>query len=123
MTGAAKLLGVSGMIAGYEVVTLGDRLAVYRDEVCVGDEVVRGLAKFVARAGACIRLGFARTADFEIVYLYDKADENFGYALNLTAPDLSEWGYAPFRREDPREDRCREEGKQRSRSTRREVRA
>ena len=30
------------------------------------------------------------------IYLYDKADANFGYAVNLQFPWCSEWGYAPF---------------------------
>lgn len=32
----------------------------------------------------------------EILYFYDRDDDNFGYALNVTVPHLSEWGYAPF---------------------------
>ena len=44
-------------------------------------------------------LGWARFPDgAEVVYLYDKHDGCFGYALNLTYPDCSEWGYAPFER-------------------------
>lgn len=34
--------------------------------------------------------------DAEIVYGYDRDDDNFGYAYNLSDPALSEWGYAPF---------------------------
>jgi hypothetical protein len=34
--------------------------------------------------------------DAEVVYLYDKADGCFGYAVNLDWTDGSEWGYAPF---------------------------
>ena len=33
-----------------------------------------------------------------MLYLYDTADGNFGYALNLMADWCSEWGYAPFER-------------------------
>ena len=32
----------------------------------------------------------------EVLYLYDAGDGGFGDAVNLTAPDCSEWGYAPF---------------------------
>lgn len=32
----------------------------------------------------------------EVIYLYDRDDNNFGYAINLDAPDCSEWGYSPF---------------------------
>jgi hypothetical protein len=58
-------------------------------------ESVPGLAAFVARA-TDLRIGYATTADFEIAYVYDRADGGFGYALNITAPDCSEWGYAPL---------------------------
>ena len=34
--------------------------------------------------------------DFEVIYLYDKADGNYGYAVNLQDPMCSEWGSAPF---------------------------
>ena len=33
----------------------------------------------------------------EVIYLYDRGDDNFGYAVNLQYEDFSEWGYAPFR--------------------------
>ena len=36
----------------------------------------------------------ATTAYAQIVYVHDAADGGFGYALNLTAPECSEWGYA-----------------------------
>ena len=32
----------------------------------------------------------------EILYFYDRDDDCFGYAWNVTDPQLSEWGYAPF---------------------------
>ena len=34
--------------------------------------------------------------DAEVIYLYDAGDGGFGYAVNLTMPGCSEWGYAPF---------------------------
>ena len=43
-----------------------------------------------------LRFGWAKLPDDEVIYLYDKADENFGYAVNLYDPHCSEWGYAPF---------------------------
>jgi hypothetical protein len=47
------------------------------------------------RPGAA--LGWARMPDDEeILYFYDKNDDNFGYALNLDTDYFSEWGYAPF---------------------------
>ncbi len=43
------------------------------------------------------RLGWGRFPDgAEVLYLYDRDDGGFGYAVNLTMPDCSEWGYAPF---------------------------
>jgi len=40
--------------------------------------------------------------DDSAVYLYDVEDGCFGYALNLSDPALSEWGYAPFVAEEGR---------------------
>ena len=48
-----------------------------------------------ARPG--FRLGWSRFPDgAEVLSLDDAGDGGFGYAVNLTAPDCSEWGYAPF---------------------------
>jgi hypothetical protein len=38
-----------------------------------------------------IKLRWIKTADFEIIQIY--GNDMFGYAVNLTDPDLSEWGY------------------------------
>ncbi len=54
-----------------------------------------GLNRFV-RTAKDFRLGWVKLPDFEVIYLYDKADGNFGYAVNLQDPLCSEWGYAPF---------------------------
>lgn len=45
-----------------------------------------------------IAIGWASLGDgeTEVVYVYDKSDGNFGYGLNITDDDCSEWGYAPF---------------------------
>jgi hypothetical protein len=60
--------------------------------------VVRGLGRF-ATAARDLRLGWGRFPDdAEVIYLYDRADACFGYAVNLDWPDGSEWGYAPFAR-------------------------
>jgi hypothetical protein len=57
---------------------------------------VEGLSRF-ATAARDLRLGWGRFADgAEVIYLYDRADDCFGYAVNLDWPDGSEWGYAPF---------------------------
>ena len=48
-----------------------------------------------ARPG--FRLGWGRFPDgAEVLYLYDRDDGGVGFAVNLTAPGCSEWGYAPF---------------------------
>ena len=53
------------------------------------------IGDLAARPG--FRLGWGRFPDgAEVVYLYDRDDGGFGYAVNLTAPACSEWGYAPF---------------------------
>ncbi len=38
-----KHAGIAGLVAGYEVVALGDRLSVFRDGEEVASEVVAGL--------------------------------------------------------------------------------
>ena len=82
-------------IAGYEVVSLEDHVAVFRENRCVAKKTVKGLAKFAT--GRDMKTGWGRTEDFNIIYLYDKAD-GFGYAINIEAPELSEWGAVPFER-------------------------
>lgn len=53
------------------------------------------LADLSARPG--FALGWARFPDgAEELFLYDAHDDGFGYAVNLTDPACSEWGYAPF---------------------------
>jgi hypothetical protein len=53
------------------------------------------IAELAGRPGA--RVGWASFPDdAEVIYVYDRDDDNFGYAFNLTAPNCSEWGYAPF---------------------------
>jgi hypothetical protein len=87
--------GASGHIAGFDVLIRGDAVIISTAKAIIAKRTVKGLAKFLAAAKA-FKLGWARTEDFNIIYLYDKADDNFGYAVNLEAEDCSEWGYAPF---------------------------
>lgn len=89
-------IGVAGSIQGYRVTTFGDVIVIGRD----GEERARtrvdGLARFVGNART-LALGWAQFPDdAEVVFLYDKGDSCFGYAVNLDWPDGSEWGYAPF---------------------------
>ena len=56
-----------------------------------------GLGRRGGAARPGFRLGWGRFPDgAEVLYLYDRDDDNFGYAVNLTSPTCSEWGYAPF---------------------------
>jgi hypothetical protein len=85
-----------GHIYVYEVIMTPDRVVVLSEhEKVIAWKKVDGLGKFIQQA-ACLRLGWAKLPDFEVIYIYDKADNNFGYAVNITDTSLSEWGYAPF---------------------------
>ena len=57
---------------------------------------VEGLGRLVAAAND-LKLGWGQFPDgAEVIFLYDKADACFGYAVNLACDWCSEWGYAPF---------------------------
>ena len=88
-------LGLSGHIKHFDVFIAGDTVTVLTKRGIEAQKKVEGLGEFV-RGARELRLGWGCTEDFNIIYIYDKADENFGYAVNIEAPDLSEWGYAPF---------------------------
>src|SRR5262245_41596264 len=85
----------------YVVAVMGDGVHVHTTaeaeaagtEPLALDLTVKGIAAFVAVARD-LRIGYATTLDDEIVYVYDADDDGFGYAVNLTAPQFSEWGYA-----------------------------
>jgi hypothetical protein len=85
----------SGHIHNLAVFVSADQVMVISETGVVTDQFVPGLSRFV-HEGQDLKLGFAAFADFAVIYLYDKADENFGYAVNLQDPNLSEWGNAPF---------------------------
>lgn len=94
--------GISGHVHVYDVFLAGDVVRIVEDAqpdpVDVKREV-ENLGEFVEDAEA-LRLGWAEFPDGdEVVYLYDRADDNFGYAVNLGWAPGSEWGYAPFERE------------------------
>lgn len=93
-TGIVERVGIAGEIHGYAVLVVGDRVAVSLPDGSTVHRHVEGLGRFVAGARD-FRLGWAELPDFGVVYLYDVADEGFGYAVNLADPWLSEWGYAP----------------------------
>ena len=90
--------GAAGRVAGDDVLIL-------RDAVIVSDadgsrpfpvpDHGTSIGDLAARPG--VRLDWGRFPDgAEVIYLYDCDDGGFGYAVNLTAPGCSEWGYAPF---------------------------
>ena len=89
-------LGIAGQAGRYWVVTIEDSLWVQLEGADVVAKEICGLGAFVARA-TDLRCGWAALPDGEeVVYLYDRADDNFGYAVNLHDAQASEWGYAPF---------------------------
>ena len=96
-TTGLQLIGTGGHIAGYDVFLHGDTVTVLDDDGVVTRRTVEGLGAFVERAKD-LRTGWGQFPDgMEVIYLYDRGDDNFGYAVNLAREDFSEWGYAPFR--------------------------
>jgi hypothetical protein len=97
-TGGATLarVGIAGTVNGYGVLVVGDVVAVERRGAEVARHRVEGLGPFVA-AARHLKLGWGQFPDgAEVIYLYDAADDGFGYAVNLACDWCSEWGYAPF---------------------------
>ena len=82
----------------YDVAIFVDRVTVSRGETTRSFAVPNyGTAIHELSERPGFRIGWGRYPDdAEVIYLYDRDDDNFGYAINLTAPDCSEWGYAPF---------------------------
>ena len=91
-------IGTAGHVVGYDVLILvGAVFVTDADGTRRFPVPNRGMSigHLAARPG--FRLGWDRFPDgAEVLYLYDRDDGGFGYAVNLTAPDCSEWGYAPF---------------------------
>jgi len=89
---------IAGHIASYFLVIYRGSIGVYRKEGTkpVAIERPEGLTEFLKKIRD-LRLGWAELeGGDEVIYLYDKGDDNFGYAINLDSPQCSEWGYAPF---------------------------
>ena len=81
----------------YHLRIFGDTVSVIRltGEI-VTVQHVKGLLRFALNART-LRFAwgqFPGDGD-EVIYLFDEADDNFGYAVNLNDPTCSEWGYAP----------------------------
>jgi hypothetical protein len=88
---------LSGHIADYDVLIVGNKVAVLNEEGLVTDVEVpspESFAKIVASPK--LMLGYAKVEDMEIIYIYDKAQDNFGYAINLDVDYFSEYGFSPF---------------------------
>ena len=90
-------LGLVATIAGYEILIVGDTVAVSTtsDDQLVTTQRVARLGQFV-RAARELRVMLAAFPNFEVVYIFDLAQEGYGYAVNLQVPPFSEWGYAPL---------------------------
>jgi hypothetical protein len=94
--GTTARIGIGGTVNGYGVLVVGDVVVVERDGAEIARSHVEGLGRFVA-AARDLRLGWGQFPDgAEVIYVYDKGDECFGYAVNLACDWSSEWGYAPF---------------------------
>ena len=86
-------VGVGGHVGGFDIFVHGDQVIVQYQGRDFTTRAVRGMADFVRGTQGRLRLSLGQTADFRILYLLD--DRDYGYALNLDAPDLSEWGQGP----------------------------
>lgn len=99
-------VGRAGHVAGYDVLIAGDRLLVThaatgREWRHVVPHYGTALAQLAQEPGLC--LGWAQFPDdAEAIYLFDADDGCFGFAMNLSDPSLSEWGYSPFAAEEDR---------------------
>jgi hypothetical protein len=87
---------ISGHVHRYDVIITFQSVVVIDETRIVTRQLVPEMREFIANA-EIITLGWAAFPDFEVIYIYNKDDDNFGYAVNLQDPTLSEWGYAPFR--------------------------
>jgi hypothetical protein len=100
---------VSGHIKNLDIFVAKDTVTVINETTVVTKERVPGLSRFISQA-AGLTLGFAKFADFAVIYLYDKADDCFGYAVNLADPTLNEWGYAPLPDNEPEPEKIKKKG-------------
>ena len=74
----------------------GYRVINAKDGRLVAWKRVPGLSGSLAKLGSPLKVVLAQNEDFDVIYLYQPKDRNFGYAINMMAADCSEWGYAPF---------------------------
>jgi hypothetical protein len=96
--GTLRLIGRGGQIAGYDV--LIDTIRVFRDGApqltpFTVPNYGTSIHELSQRCG--FRIGWARMEDeAEVLFFYDRDDDNVGFALNVSDPDCREWGYTPF---------------------------
>jgi hypothetical protein len=86
-----------GAIQGYTFRILGDEVSVVGNGVNLTHRIPNygtGIQALIKRSGFAV--GWTRTDDFETICFYDKNDGNYGYCLNVTWPEYSEWGYMFF---------------------------
>jgi hypothetical protein len=94
-TGTLARVGVGGTINGYGVLVVGDLVVIERDGTAITRRTVDGLGRFVTGARD-LALGWGQFPDqMEVIYLYDKDDACFGYAVNLDWPDGSDGDTRP----------------------------
>lgn len=92
----ALIVCLTSQIHDYIVVITGDDVTVLQEGEEVATETVPRLNDFLRKREGLISIGWGRTEDFNIIFIYDQTD-GFGYAVNIEEPMFSEWGYAPFR--------------------------
>src|SRR5262249_37829733 len=95
-TATVEKVGIAGSVNGYTVLVMADTIIVRRDDVEIARTTVHGFGRF-ATSPKDLKLGWGRFPDdAEVIFVYDRADDLFGYALNLACDWCSEWGYALF---------------------------
>lgn len=94
-----RLLANAGHIGAYWVCIVNDDIyARHEDRPAVTHTATNyGTSLGELSQRPSFRTGWAQMpSGDEILYFYDRDDDCFGYAWNVTDPQLSEWGYAPF---------------------------
>lgn len=89
-----------GEVKGYIVHITSNHIKVYNaaGEIVVHEDVPNygtDILDIATRQYSAMGWGQFPDGD-EVIYVYDKADGNFGYALNIRYAPNNEWGYAPF---------------------------
>ena len=96
----AEYIGRSGYVGGYRLVVGEDRVHVVKDGVTILDHPVPrhhgvSIDQFVAQAKD-LRVGWGRLpTGHEVIALFDDADHDLGYVIDLTDEALSGWGEVP----------------------------